>query len=125
MALGGRATRPKKLNAKQNVQIFREEQVTRDLIDYDAARLTIETGVEKNEESVSLASPKHNRPAQASLLASSTNYPFLHLPRQHSPEFGLTTTTGISSPASDKGVGNGKGGCKDQGCLHPHPTHHR
>lgn len=62
----GRHTRPKKLNAKQNVQIFREEQV--ELIDYDATRGIIETGVEKNEESVSLNAS--NRPITASLLLS-------------------------------------------------------
>ncbi|KAJ9642180.1 Enhancer of polycomb-like protein 1 [Knufia peltigerae] len=45
-----RATRPKKLNAKQNVQIFREDQVD-SLIDYDSQRAVIETGVEKAEES--------------------------------------------------------------------------
>ena len=48
--LAGRHTRPKKLNPKQNVQIFREDQVEQ--IDYDAIRGTVETGVEKNEESV-------------------------------------------------------------------------
>jgi hypothetical protein len=47
----GRHTRPKKLNAKQNVQIFREDQVD-SLIDADASRTTIETGVEKGEEAV-------------------------------------------------------------------------
>ena len=47
----GRHTRPKKLNTKQNVQIFREEHV--ETVDYDAARAVIVTGVEKNEESVS------------------------------------------------------------------------
>jgi len=46
-----RATRPKKLNAKQNVQIFREDQVD-SLIDYDSQRAAIETGVEKAEEAV-------------------------------------------------------------------------
>jgi len=44
-----RATRPKKLNAKQNVQIFREDQVD-SLIDFDLQRAAIETGVEKAEE---------------------------------------------------------------------------
>lgn len=48
----GRHTRPKKLNAKQNVQIFREDQVD-SLIDYDSQRAAIETGVEKAEEAVS------------------------------------------------------------------------
>ncbi|KIW72970.1 hypothetical protein PV04_01126 [Phialophora macrospora] len=48
--LRGRATRPKKLNSKQNVQIFREDQVE-SLPDYDTQRSTIETGVEKAEES--------------------------------------------------------------------------
>ena len=42
---------PKKLNAKQNVQIFREDQVD-SLIDYDSQRAAIETGVEKAEEAV-------------------------------------------------------------------------
>ncbi|OAL34381.1 hypothetical protein AYO20_06434 [Fonsecaea nubica] len=46
----GRATRPKKLNSKQNVQIFREDQVD-PLSDYDTQRAAIETGVEKAEES--------------------------------------------------------------------------
>lgn len=49
----GRHTRPKKLNAKQNVQIFREDQVE-SLIDYDSQRAQIETGVEKAEEAVSM-----------------------------------------------------------------------
>ncbi|ETI28498.1 hypothetical protein G647_00947 [Cladophialophora carrionii CBS 160.54] len=48
--LRGRATRPKKLNSKQNVQIFREDQVE-SLPDYDTQRSAIETGVEKAEES--------------------------------------------------------------------------
>jgi enhancer of polycomb-like protein len=49
----GRHTRPKKLGPKQNVQIFREAEV--DLQpDLDVSRgvLTVETGVEKAEESV-------------------------------------------------------------------------
>ena len=49
----GRHTRPKKLGPKQNVQIFRESDV--DLrLDLDASRggSTVETGVEKAEESV-------------------------------------------------------------------------
>jgi enhancer of polycomb-like protein len=49
----GRHTRPKKLGPKQNVQIFRESEV--DLQhDLDASRgvSTVETGVEKAEESV-------------------------------------------------------------------------
>ncbi|EXJ85399.1 hypothetical protein A1O1_05763 [Capronia coronata CBS 617.96] len=46
----GRHTRPKKLNAKQNVPIFREDQVD-SLVDYDLQRAAIETGVEKAEES--------------------------------------------------------------------------
>ncbi|KIV89254.1 hypothetical protein PV10_08834 [Exophiala mesophila] len=45
----GRHTRPKKLNAKQNVQIFREDQVEPQP-DYDSQRAQIETGVEKAEE---------------------------------------------------------------------------
>lgn len=48
----GRSTRPKKLTAKQNVQIFREEQVD-NINDLDAIRTAVETGVEKAEESVS------------------------------------------------------------------------
>lgn len=51
MSTRGRATRPKKLNSKQNVQIFREDQVE-SLTDYDIQRAAIETGVEKAEESV-------------------------------------------------------------------------
>jgi enhancer of polycomb-like protein len=49
-----RHTRPKKLTPKQNVHIFREEQVET-LIEFDAAvaRGLVETGVEKAEESVS------------------------------------------------------------------------
>lgn len=47
----GRHTRPKKLNAKQNVPIFREDQVD-SLVDYDLQRAAIDTGVEKAEESV-------------------------------------------------------------------------
>ncbi|EXJ79605.1 hypothetical protein A1O3_07884 [Capronia epimyces CBS 606.96] len=46
----GRHTRPKKLNAKQNVPIFREDQVD-SLVDYDLQRAAIDTGVEKAEES--------------------------------------------------------------------------
>lgn len=53
----GRHTRPKKLNAKQNVQIFREDQVDQ-LIDFDTGRGAIETGVEKAEESVCPSVPK-------------------------------------------------------------------
>lgn len=47
----GRHTRPKKLTPKQNVQIFREEQVDT-ANDFDANRGPVETGVEKAEESV-------------------------------------------------------------------------
>ncbi|OAL22787.1 hypothetical protein AYO22_06695 [Fonsecaea multimorphosa] len=50
MSTRGRATRPKKLNSKQNVQIFREDQVD-PISDYDTQRAAIETGVEKAEES--------------------------------------------------------------------------
>ena len=46
-----RATRPKKLNTKQNVPIFRETQV--ELIDSDPTRTDIDTGVEKAEANVS------------------------------------------------------------------------
>lgn len=62
----GRHTRPKKLNAKQNVQIFREDQVE-SLIDYDSQRAQIETGVEKAEEAVSF-SPSPLRHAAVALL---------------------------------------------------------
>lgn len=48
----GRHTRPKKLTPKQNVHIFREEQVDA-TNDVDAVRNQVETGVEKAEESVS------------------------------------------------------------------------
>ncbi|KIW90358.1 uncharacterized protein Z519_09003 [Cladophialophora bantiana CBS 173.52] len=50
MSTRGRATRPKKLNSKQNVQIFREDQVDPPS-DYETQRAAIETGVEKAEES--------------------------------------------------------------------------
>lgn len=46
-----RHTRPKKLTPKQNVQIFREEQVEV-VIDLDTGRGPVETGVEKAEEAV-------------------------------------------------------------------------
>ncbi|KAK5950541.1 Enhancer of polycomb-like protein 1 [Knufia fluminis] len=46
----GRHTRPKKLTPKQNVHIFREEQVDA-INDIDAVRNQVETGVEKAEES--------------------------------------------------------------------------
>ncbi|KAF7846306.1 hypothetical protein BT93_L4637 [Corymbia citriodora subsp. variegata] len=46
----GRHTRPKKLTPKQNVYIFREEQVD-SLNDVDATRGPVETGVDKSEES--------------------------------------------------------------------------
>ena len=66
----GRHTRPKKLNPKQNVQIFREEQV--EIIEYDSAHATIETGVEKNEESVSftLFDPLSLRPIRVAYSLS-------------------------------------------------------
>lgn len=50
---GGRSTRPKKLTPKQNVHIFREEQIDTVSADIDAVRNQVETGVEKSEESVS------------------------------------------------------------------------
>ena len=48
-----RHTRPKKLGPKQNVQIFREDEV--DQLEFDSNRgaSQIETGVEKGEEQVS------------------------------------------------------------------------
>lgn len=57
----GRHTRPKKLTPKQNVHIFREEQVD-SVTDIDAIRNQVDTGVEKAEESVSpncTRSPAH------------------------------------------------------------------
>ena len=57
----GRHTRPKKLNAKQNVQIFREDQVEPQP-DYDSQRAQIETGVEKAEEAVSCLHPASRLP---------------------------------------------------------------
>ena len=54
---GGRSTRPKKLTPKQNVSIFREEQIDTVSADLDALRNPVETGVEKSEESVSKISP--------------------------------------------------------------------
>ena len=47
----GRHTRPKKLTPKQNVHIFREEQVD-NVNDIDAIRNQVDTGVEKAEEAV-------------------------------------------------------------------------
>lgn len=49
----GRHTRPKKLTPKQNVPIFREEQVDTVNPQDDSLRNQVETGVEKSEESVS------------------------------------------------------------------------
>lgn len=69
----GRHTRPKKLNSKQNVQIFREDQVD-SLADYDTQRSTIETGVEKAEESVCLHpfdGPDHHLLFHFSFISSS------------------------------------------------------
>lgn len=54
----GRHTRPKKLTPKQNVPIYREEQVDQ-INDADAIRNQIDTGVEKAEESVSHKSITH------------------------------------------------------------------
>lgn len=48
----GRHTRPKKLTPKQNVPLYREEQVDQ-VSDGEAIRNQIDTGVEKAEESVS------------------------------------------------------------------------
>ena len=53
----GRHTRPKKLTPKQNVPIFREEQVESASAEAEALRNQIDTGVEKSEESVSPLHP--------------------------------------------------------------------
>ena len=51
-------TRPKKLNSKQNVAIFRDSQIEGTLQEIDTAqRSAIETGVEKAEEAVRVFSP--------------------------------------------------------------------
>ena len=51
MSRAARATRPKKLNSKQNLPIFRESQV--ELVEYDGLPSIVETGVEKSEQDVS------------------------------------------------------------------------
>ena len=73
-----RATRPKKLNSKQNVQIFREDQIE-SLADYDSQRAAIETGVEKAEEAVCCPLfPSHLRdPSVAVSSSSSLSHPHL------------------------------------------------
>src|SRR5256714_2016005 len=49
MAASRARTRPKKLNTKQTVPIFREDQVEQ-VLDLDASRGIVESGVEKSEE---------------------------------------------------------------------------
>jgi hypothetical protein len=49
MATSRARTRPKKLNTKQTVPIFREDQVE-PVIEIDASRGLVESGVEKSEE---------------------------------------------------------------------------
>jgi hypothetical protein len=49
MAASRARTRPKKLNTKQTVPIFREDQVEQ-VLELDASRGLIESGVEKSEE---------------------------------------------------------------------------
>ena len=49
MAASRARTRPKKLNTKQTVPIFREDQVEQ-VIEIDASRGVVESGVEKSEE---------------------------------------------------------------------------
>ena len=49
MAASRARTRPKKLNTKQTVPIFREDQVEQ-VIEIDASRGIVESGVEKSEE---------------------------------------------------------------------------
>jgi hypothetical protein len=52
MAASRARTRPKKLNTKQTVPIFREDQVEQ-VLELDASRGLIESGVEKSEENAS------------------------------------------------------------------------
>jgi hypothetical protein len=49
MAASRARTRPKKLNTKQTVPIFREDQVEQ-VLELDASRGVVESGVEKSEE---------------------------------------------------------------------------
>jgi hypothetical protein len=49
MAASRARTRPKKLNTKQTVPIFREDQVEQ-VLELDASRGIVESGVEKSEE---------------------------------------------------------------------------
>jgi hypothetical protein len=49
MAASRARTRPKKLNTKQTVPIFREDQVEQ-ILEFDASRGVVESGVEKSEE---------------------------------------------------------------------------
>jgi hypothetical protein len=49
MAASRARTRPKKLNTKQTVPIFRDDQVEQ-VIEIDASRGVVESGVEKSEE---------------------------------------------------------------------------
>jgi len=48
MAASRARTRPKKLNTKQTVPIFREDQVEQ-VLELDASRGLVESGVEKSE----------------------------------------------------------------------------
>jgi hypothetical protein len=97
---GGRATRPKKLNAKQSVQIFRESQIE-SLADYDTQRTAIETGVEKAEESVCppICTITHLHLAFLVVLSS--------MPLSHPPlGFALSDcfTIGVPSPTSHQSI---------------------
>lgn len=67
MAASRARTRPKKLNTKQTVPIFREDQVEQ-VLELDASRGVVESGVEKSEEnardSLSLTRPKSSEPCR-------------------------------------------------------------
>lgn len=91
----GRHTRPKKLTPKQNVHIFREDQID-PVNDFDANRGPIETGVEKAEESVSVPCPRMNRV--------------------------LNHRLGVSSATSNQSITKSRP--KNQRCIYPDTTYH-
>lgn len=93
----GRHTRPKKLTPKQNVHIFREEQVDA-INDIDAVRNQVETGVEKAEESVSTYLLSH--PSQ------------------------LTCASGIPSATGHQSITGSETRSEDKRCIYPHATYH-
>lgn len=84
----GRNTRPKKLTPKQNVPIFREEQVESASNLEDAIRNQVETGVEKSEESVSYTLSTHRG----------------HCPQPPQDGALLTIAIGISSTTSHQSI---------------------